>query len=112
MSDSPAIEVTGLVKRFRREILTRDWGTWKTVLLRPFQRQRRRDLFTVLDGVSFAIDPGRTVAIIGQNGSGKSTLLKILAGIYKPDAGKVAVRGRVSSLIELGAGFHPDFSGR
>jgi ABC-type polysaccharide/polyol phosphate transport system ATPase subunit len=112
MSAPPAIEVQDLVKRFRREMLTRDWGTWKTLLLKPFQGKRRRDLVTVLDGLSLAIEPGRTVAIIGQNGSGKSTLLKILAGIYKPDSGKVTVRGRVSSLIELGAGFHPDFSGR
>lgn len=112
MSSSPAIEVSDLVKRFRREMLVRDYGTWKSLLLRPFSRQRRRDLVTVLDGVSFGVNPGRTCAIIGQNGSGKSTLLKILAGIYKPDAGLVNVRGRVSSLIELGAGFHPEFSGR
>ncbi|MCA1989828.1 MAG: ABC transporter ATP-binding protein [Desulfarculus sp.] len=112
MSNPPAIEVSDLVKRFRREMLVRDYGTWKSLLLRPFSRQRRRDLVTVLDGVRFSVDPGRTLAIIGQNGSGKSTLLKILAGIYKPDAGVVKVRGRVSSLIELGAGFHPEFSGR
>ena len=112
MSSQPAIEVSDLVKRFRREMLVRDYGTWKSLMLRPFSRQRRRDLVTVLDGVSFAVHPGRTCAIIGQNGSGKSTLLKILAGIYKPDAGVVSVRGRVSSLIELGAGFHPEFSGR
>ncbi len=113
MSRPAAIEVTDLVKRFRREMLSRDYGTWKSLLLKPFQGSpRAASLLTVLDGISFSVEPGRTVAIIGQNGSGKSTLLKILAGIYKPDAGKVTVRGRVSSLIELGAGFHPEFSGR
>ncbi|MEW5914263.1 MAG: ABC transporter ATP-binding protein [Thermodesulfobacteriota bacterium] len=112
MSEPLAIEVAGLVKRFRRELLKSDYTTWKSLLLRPFRRDRAADLLTVLDGVDLAVGPGRTLAIIGENGSGKSTLLKILAGIYKPDAGQVSVRGRVSSLIELGAGFHPEFSGR
>lgn len=112
MSNPPAIEVQGLVKRFRREMLERSYGTWKSLLLRPFAKRRAHDFITVLDGLTFDVDPGRTLAVIGQNGSGKSTLLKIMAGIYKPDQGRVTVHGRVSSLIELGAGFHPEFSGR
>ncbi|MBI5522775.1 MAG: ABC transporter ATP-binding protein [Desulfarculus sp.] len=112
MSDHPAIEVRDLVKRFRREMLERSYGTWKSLLLKPFAKKRERDFITVLDGLSFDVAAGRTLAVIGQNGSGKSTLLKIMAGIYKPDQGSVAVHGRVSSLIELGAGFHPEFSGR
>ena len=112
MSGQAAIQVNGLVKRFRREMLRRDYTTWKTLLLRPFQRRTPDDYLTVLNGVDLAVRPGRTLAIIGENGSGKSTLLKILAGIYKADQGTVAVNGRVSSLIELGAGFHPEFSGR
>ena len=112
MSEPAAIEVKGLVKRFRREMLKRDYTTWKTLLLKSFQRRGPQDFLTVLDGVDLSMPPGGTLAIIGENGSGKSTLLKILAGIYKPDAGSVKVRGRVSSLIELGAGFHPEFSGR
>jgi len=112
MKDSPAIEVHGLVKRFRREFLKRDYTTWKSLIIKPFQKRRAKEYVTVLDGIDFTVQPGSTLALIGQNGSGKSTLLKILAGIYKPDQGQVRVNGRVSSLIELGAGFHPEFTGR
>ena len=66
----------------------------------------------VLDDVSLSIAHGRSVGLIGRNGSGKSTLLKLLTGIIYPDAGTLSVHGRISSLLELGAGFHPDFSGR
>lgn len=72
---------------------------------------RRRQL-VALDNVSFHIPPGTSLGVIGRNGSGKSTLLKLISGIYQPSQGKVAVSGRISALIELGAGFHPDFTGR
>jgi ABC-type polysaccharide/polyol phosphate transport system ATPase subunit len=62
--------------------------------------------------VSFAVEPGEAVGLVGRNGSGKTTLLRLLAGIIKPTAGHVTVGGRVGSLLELGAGFHPDFTGR
>lgn len=115
MTNSPAIEVSGLVKSFRRQMLKKDYGTWKSLILRPFQERNQphhKKFITVLEGIDLSVDKGRTLALIGQNGSGKSTLLKIMAGIYKPDQGKVRVQGRVSSLIELGAGFHPEFTGR
>ena len=66
----------------------------------------------VLKNISLKIEKGETVAIIGRNGCGKSTLLKLIAGIYFQDSGRMRVQGRISPLIELGAGFHPEFSGR
>ncbi len=66
----------------------------------------------VLKNISLTIEEGETVAIIGRNGCGKSTLLKLIAGIYFQDSGKLEINGRISPLIELGAGFHPEFSGR
>src|SRR5882762_2021043 len=68
--------------------------------------------FWALRDVSFNVERGDALAIIGPNGSGKSTALKLLSGILKPDKGELKVRGRLSTLIELGAGFHPDLTGR
>jgi ABC-type polysaccharide/polyol phosphate transport system ATPase subunit len=72
---------------------------------------RGTDIWALRD-VSFTIEPGESVGLVGRNGSGKSTLLSLVAGIIKPTAGRLAVGGAVGSLLELGAGFHPDFSGR
>ena len=68
--------------------------------------------FDALKGISFEIRDGESVGIVGRNGSGKSTILKIIAGVYRPSAGRTMISGRVAALIKLGAGFHPDLTGR
>lgn len=106
MSSEYAITVQGLGKSY-------------PLLRRPLDRLRRAlglaipqaETFTALDDVSFAIRRGTTVGIIGHNGSGKSTLLQILCGTLQPSRGRVDVEGRISALLELGAGFNPEFSG-
>ncbi len=77
-----------------------------------FRDRRRHEEHWVLNGISFQVRKGEAVGLIGQNGSGKSTTLKMLTKILYPDAGTITMKGRVSSLLELGAGFHPDLSGR
>ena len=77
-----------------------------------FHNRNRHENRQILDGISFEIPKGQAVGLIGRNGCGKSTTLKLLTKILKPNSGIVKVEGRVSSLIELGAGFHPDMSGR
>jgi ABC-type polysaccharide/polyol phosphate transport system ATPase subunit len=108
-----AIELSGVSKIYRR-YSGRQFSTLKSALL---QRSILRDLrpsetFPALTDVSFGVRRGSTFAVIGRNGSGKSTALKLVAGITKPTAGTVLVEGRISALIELGAGFHPEISGR
>jgi len=108
-----AIELTNVTKIYRR-YSGRQFATLKSALL---QRSILRDLqasetFPALTDVSFAVPKGSTYGVIGRNGSGKSTALKLVAGITKPTSGTVQVTGRISALIELGAGFHPEISGR
>ncbi|MBB6391296.1 ABC-2 type transport system ATP-binding protein [Microbacterium thalassium] len=76
------------------------------------RRKKTTSTFEALKGIDLVIDEGQSVAILGFNGSGKSTLLKLLSGVMKPDAGSVLTRGQVAGLIEVGAGFHPELSGR
>jgi ABC-type polysaccharide/polyol phosphate transport system ATPase subunit len=111
---SAAITVRDVRKVYRRYGRERHFGTLKSALLTGslLRDLRPEDSFEALGGVSFEVPKGRTFGIIGRNGSGKSTMLKMLAGIGKPTAGTVAVDGRVSALIELGAGFHPEIPGR
>lgn len=108
-----AIELTNVSKIYRR-YSGRQFATLKSALL---QRSLVRDLqpsetFTAMSDVSFTVPRGSTYGVIGRNGSGKSTALKLVAGITKPTSGTVRVQGRISALIELGAGFHPEISGR
>jgi ABC-type polysaccharide/polyol phosphate transport system ATPase subunit len=109
-----AVEVRDVRKIYRRYGRRKSFGTLKSALLSgSILRNLRPDsTFLALDGVNLDVDAGRTLGIIGRNGSGKSSLLKLIAGIGKPTSGTVHVSGRVSALIELGAGFHPEISGR
>lgn len=95
----------------KRFILRRD-NSLKDRLLSFRSGRRNREVFTALDEVSIQVRAGHTVALIGHNGSGKSTLLKVVGGILDPSSGIISRRGRVAALLELGAGFHPDLSGR
>ncbi len=109
-----AIEVTHASKVYRRYNRRRQFATLKSALL---SRSLVRDLepdetFSAVRDVTFTLPAGRTLGVIGRNGSGKSTMLKLVAGITKPTTGTVTVQGRISALIELGAGFHPEISGR
>ena len=109
-----AIEVRGVRKTYRRYGRRRQFATLKSALLsgRLLRDLRPDQTFDALKGVSFDVAAGTTFGIVGRNGSGKSTMLKLIAGIGRPTDGTVVVHGRVSALIELGAGFHPEISGR
>lgn len=103
-----AIKVTAVTKKFR---VYQDKGhTLKEKTL--FQKRRSYEARTVLNGLSFCVEKGEAVGLVGHNGCGKSTTLKLLTKIMYPDSGNIEMHGRVSSLLELGAGFHPDMSGR
>jgi ABC-type polysaccharide/polyol phosphate transport system ATPase subunit len=109
-----AIEIDHVTKMYRRHGHSRRYATLKSALLTGSLAKdlRPEESFLALDDLSATIRKGVTYGVIGRNGSGKSTLLKLVAGITKPTRGAVRVNGRVSALIELGAGFHPEISGR
>ena len=112
---SYALDIVDLSKSFKRKTITKSgYSTLKSTFLKSlFKRNSSNGSFThAIKDLTLRIPQGLSVGIIGRNGSGKSTLLKLITGIYKPDVGHVRVKGRVAALIELGAGFHPDFTGR
>ena len=108
MKPGNAIEVKNVKKKFKVYF---DIGSQlkERILFRNRNRYEER---WVLDDVSFEVKKGEAIGLIGHNGCGKSTTLKLLTRIMYPDSGSIELKGRVSSLIELGAGFHPDMSGR
>src|SRR6186997_772990 len=109
-----SIQVTHASKVYRRYSRRHQFSTLKSALLsRSLIRDLRPDeTFAAVRDVTVSVRRGRTLGVIGRNGSGKSTMLKLVAGITKPTTGSVTVNGRISALIELGAGFHPEISGR
>jgi ABC-type polysaccharide/polyol phosphate transport system ATPase subunit len=111
---TPAIEVTNVSKVYRRYAQKKQFATLKSAILNGtlIGDLKPDETFQALRGVSLSVPKGCTYGVIGRNGSGKSTLLKCVAGITRPTTGTVTVDGRISALIELGAGFHPEISGR
>lgn len=103
-----AVEVKDVTKSFK--LYYDKPSTLKERLV--FWNKKKADSHTVLDNINLEIEKGETVALIGTNGSGKSTLLKLMTKIIYPTKGKIITNGKLTSLLELGAGFHPDFTGR
>lgn len=103
-----AIEVKNVIKKFK--VYYDKPYTLKERLV--FWNKKTLEYRTILDGINLEIKKGETVALIGVNGSGKSTMLKMMTKIIYPTKGKIITRGKLTSLLELGAGFHPDFTGR
>lgn len=114
----PAIRVEGLGKRYRLAH-GQERARYRTLreslaglVAAPFKKRSTVEDFWALNDVSFEVQPGEVVGIIGRNGAGKSTLLKVLSRITKPTKGRVEINGRVGSLLEVGTGFHPELTGR
>ncbi|MBN1585105.1 ABC transporter ATP-binding protein [Candidatus Uhrbacteria bacterium] len=117
MDSDVVIKVEGLSKKFcrslKRSLFYGSLDIARNMLGIPYDKNRLRLAeFMALDNVSFELRKGEALGIVGQNGSGKTTLLRLINGIFPPDNGKITVRGRIGALIAVGAGFHPNMTGR
>jgi len=112
--DIPAIRILEVSKSFKKHQRRKRFLTMKSKLIRDIwtHSREKENVFWALKNINFDVHQGETLGIIGANGSGKSSLLKVIAGILKATHGAVEIEGRMSALIELGAGFHPEISGR
>jgi lipopolysaccharide transport system ATP-binding protein len=112
------VDIVGMSKSFQRKTRVRhNYTTLKSAVVGAFKKRALKDegsgvVTCAIKDLTLRIPRGASVGLIGRNGSGKSTFLKLVTGIYKQDEGSISVNGRVAALIELGAGFHPDFTGR
>jgi ABC-type polysaccharide/polyol phosphate transport system ATPase subunit len=109
-SSQPVIQVENLTQRFR--VIHERPDTLRELFIKRFRSAANVENFEALKDVSFNVYHGEMLAVVGANGSGKSTLLKAISGVYRPSAGRVHVEGTLASLLELGAGFHPELTGR
>lgn len=101
-----------VVDRATKTFTLRYHRTFKQMTVAALRRQDISDSFKAVDDVSFTVEQGESIGLMGLNGSGKSTLLKLINGVMRPDSGQVLTRGRISGLIATGAGFHPQLTGR
>lgn len=108
LSKRPAIVLHEVQKTFQ----IKHTQSFKEAFITSLKRQPLSTDFNALDGISFEVPEGQSIALLGRNGSGKSTTLKLVSGVMQPDSGWVRTRGRVAGLLEVGAGFHPNLTGR
>jgi ABC-2 type transport system ATP-binding protein len=111
-TSEPTADTRIIVDGVRKTFLFRHTHSIKETVIAALRKKPLASTFDALDGIDFSVREGESVALLGLNGSGKSTLLKLISGVLHPDSGSVLTRGRVAGLIEVGAGFHPDLSGR
>jgi lipopolysaccharide transport system ATP-binding protein len=108
----PILEVKNISKKFRIQHLSGGYLSLRERVLNIFKTEVINEDFWALQNISFSLNEGESVGIVGRNGAGKSTLLKILSRITPPTKGKIITRGRIASLLEVGTGFHPELTGR